>query len=280
MTSHEPTVILQATWLRVASLLPTLGAALLTAIVGLLLAWAVHRLLALGIRKLRVDAALEKMGASRVLYGLGLRFGIDQLGARLGAAVVLVLTASAIMDILGLTYLSVGLAGLVAYLPQFLSGVVILVGGLILADLLRSIAVRLGKDRDDLAAPRMAGEIVYYVVLAVAVTLAAEQAGLDLELIHDLLLVGIGTAAAAFGLAFALAGQHSLRSLIARHYAERLYLPGDSLRVGDLQGVLVHYDTVTATLATDEGEVTLPCTLLLDQAVLVERVPVDGNAPR
>ncbi len=274
MTSPDPAAILQSTWLRLVSVLPTLGAVVFTTLLGALLAWAAGRLVSWAIRKLRVDALLEKMGAARVLYGLGLRIGVDRLGGRIAAGTVLVLTASAVMDILGLTYISTGLANLAVYVPQVLGGVIILVGGLVLADLLRGIAVRLGRERDDLSAPKMAGEFIYYVVLAVTITLAAEQVGLALDLIHDLLLVGIGTAAAAFGLSFALAGQQSLRSLIARHYVERLYLPGDTLRVGDIHGILAHYDTVTATLATDEGEVTLPCTLLLEQAVLVERVPV------
>ncbi len=279
MNSPDPSAVMSVFWTRLLGIAPILGAALLTLLVGLLLAWLSHLLVRWIVRKLHIDGLLERIGAARVLHGMGLRMGVDELAGRIAGWTIVLVTLSAVLDVLGLGFISSGVAGLVQYLPQLLAGLAILVGGLVLADLLRNLTVRVGQDRGDLAAPSMAGDIVYYMVLALTFTLAADQVGLALDLVHHLILIAVGTVLAGFGLSFALAGQSSFRNLIARHYAEQLYAPGDELVIGDVRGLLVRYDALTVTLRTLDGEVTLPCTQLFDRAVEVLQPPLDGDLP-
>lgn len=270
MPEHAP---LQRLLEQLIDRAPTVGAAIITLVFGLMLAWALGHLVTWLMRRLHLDAALEHLGASRVLYGMGLRQGVDRVGGRLVTGIGALLTFAATADVLGLTVVTDGIEALVAFVPQLLAATGILVAGLVAADMLRRVARKLADERDDLAAPDLAGDLVYYAVLAITLTLSADQVGLDIALVHHLILLVLGTALLGFALSFALGGRHSFRDLVARHHAERLYRPGDHLRVGPHEGVLVRFDAVTATLRGPDGDVMLPARMLIEDAVYVDPLP-------
>jgi hypothetical protein len=258
------------------SLLPRLGGATLALVVGTAGSIAAGRFVGWACRRLRIDAALEGLGASRVLHALGLRSGVDRVAGGTVAWVGVLLTLAAVAELLGLTTVTRGFASVVAYLPQVFAAVGMLVAGLVAADTLRTITARLAAGREDLAAPKLAGDLVYYAVLAVTLTLSAEQLGLDIGLVHHLILLLMGALLLGFGLSFALGGQHAFRDLVARHQAERLFRPGDHVRAGALEGVLLRFEGGSAVLRGPDGETTAPARLLVEAPVQVSRVDDDA----
>ena len=79
--------------------------------------------------------------------------------------------------------------------------------------------------------------------------------------------VAAGAGGAALGLA--LAARSTLRHVVARHYAERMFRAGDHVQVGEIDGVLEHFGPVTAWIRTDAGAVAVPVADLLAAPVRV-----------
>lgn len=263
---------------EVSRLLPT--AALFVAVVvgGLVASAIASRMARWAIEKSGLDALAERAGAARLLYAIGVRKGVAHLVGGLVWAAGLLATGAAAADILGLEALSAGAAALIAFLPRLAAAGLVLCVGAGVAGVVRRAAIGFGQRRGDVDRPELLGNLAYYGVMTVAVIVAGDQAGLETSLIETLLIVLAAITAAAIALAFALGSRHSFHNLVAGHFLSRLARPGDTLRVGDVEGVVIRYFGVCVVLKTAEGEVAVPCKVLLDHNIGLSRLGAKARA--
>ena len=246
---------------------PTLVAAVLVLLVGMSLAWVGARLTRYLVRRSGLEAVAERAGVARVLYSLGLRQGIATILSRAVWWGGVLVTAAVVAETVGLPGLADGIGTVIEFLPRLVAASVVGLAGLVGAEFLRGLVHRVASLLDDLDSAKFPATAVYYAVLAVTATLAAEHLGLQTDLVSQLLLVAIGGLVFAFGLAFALGSRDLFREVVSCHYARRLYRAGDEVEVHGVSGVVVGFGPVTVTLRTDEGEVVLPCSALVHSAV-------------
>lgn len=252
---------------------------LLAIIVGGLIVSAVARRLARWIvDKSGIDALAEKAGAAKLLYAVGIRQGVSHVAGSIVYIVGLLLTGAAVAQMFGLPGIASGVSALVAYLPRLVAAVAVVIGGMALAGLLRRIVEGFGRRRDDVEQPEVLANLVYYAVMTIAMVVAAGQAGLETGLIESLLTTLVAIAFAAIGLAFALGSRGSFHNLVAGHFFRRLARPGDKVRVGDVEGTVVRYFGVCVVLRTAQGEVAVPCKVLLDEQVHMQRLGAKARA--
>jgi hypothetical protein len=265
---------------QVSNLLPT-AALFVAVVIGGLIASAVARRMARwAIEKTGLDALAERAGAARLLYAIGVRKGVSHLVGSLVYAAGLLATAAAAADILGLEAISVGAAALIAFLPRLAAAGFVLGVGAGLAGLVRRAAIGFAQRRGDVDHPELLGNLAYYGVMTLAVIVASGQAGLETALVETLLVVIAAITAAAIALAFALGSRHSFHNLVAGHFFSRLARPGDTIRVGDLEGVVIRYFGVCVVLKTKDGEVAVPCKVLLEQNIGLSRLGAKARAER
>ncbi|WP_434418828.1 hypothetical protein [Nannocystis pusilla] len=263
---------------EVSRLLPT--AALFVAVVvgGLVASAIASRMTRWAIEKSGLDALAERAGAARLLYAIGIRKGVAHLVGGLVWAAGLLATGAAAADILGLEALSAGAAALIAFLPRLAAAGLVLCVGAGVAGVVRRAAIGFGQRRGNVDRPELLGNLAYYGVMTVAVIVAGDQAGLETSLIETLLIVLAAITAAAIALAFALGSRHSFHNLVAGHFLSRLARPGDTIRVGDVEGVVIRYFGVCVVLKTAEGEVAVPCKVLLDHNIGLSRLGAKARA--
>ncbi len=257
-----------------AALLPTkllLRAlvALVALVFGLLLARLAGRLAAWTVRRVRLDVLAERAGVSRLLYSVGIHRGFPEVvdWGVWGTCSLVVLALLA--EAGGLPGVAEGIARVVEYMPRVLASAVILLAGLVGADVLRSLVRRIASRKEAVESPGLVAQAVYYSAVVVSFSMAAEQLGIDTALIDSLISLAFGAAVGGAALAFALSARPVLRHALARHYAQRMFKKGDRLRLGDREFVLERFGPVTAWLRTSDGLVSLPAGELLDQPVLL-----------
>jgi small-conductance mechanosensitive channel len=255
-------------------------AALFVAIVigGIILSAVARRMARWAIERSGLDALAEKAGAARLLYAIGVRKGVSQLVGGLVWAAGLLATGAAAADLLGLGAVAEGAAALIAYLPRLLAAGLVLGVGAGVAGLVRGAAVRFGQRRGDVEKPELLGNLAYYGVMTVTIVVASDQAGIETTLIQTLLIALVTIWSAAIALAFALGSRHSFHNLVAGHFLSRLARPGDTLKVGDVEGVVVRYFGVCVVLKTADGEVTVPCKVVLDHNIALSRIGAKARA--
>lgn len=228
-----------------------------------------------------LDGLAEKAGAAQLLHKLGYRKGVSALAGSVVYGAGLLITVAAAAESLGLTAVADGAAAIISFLPRVAAAVVVLAGGAALAGVLRGVVEGFGRAREDVESPEVLGNLAYYGVMTISVVVAAGQAGLETALVETLLTTVASVVVAAIALAFALGSRGSFHNLVAGHFFKRLARPGDTVRIGDIEGVVVRYFGVSVVLRTRDGdELAVPCKVLLDETVGLSRLGAKARAER
>jgi len=176
---------------------------------------------------------------------------------------VFLLFFAAAGQILGLAVVSGVLSRLVRYLPSVLSGVVVVIAGVVVGNLARHAAgsaaraVRVAHDR-------ALGEIARVAVLAIAGVIALEQFGINSTVLVLTLGLVIGGGIGGVALAFGLGSRTAVSNLIAGRHLSQVYRPGQRVRVGEVEGRVIQLEANSVTLDTDEGRAMVPARLFVE----------------
>lgn len=239
-------------WRTSLAFLPRIVGALLLLLVG----WIAARLLRLATFRLvrrigRLGSIEQEVRAS----------GVEDVAPRAVSAVIFWLVFltffAAAGQLLGLGVVSVVISQLARYLPSVLSGVVVVIAGVVLGNLARHTASGAAR------AARMAhagslGELSRAGVLAVAGVIALEQFGINSTVLVVALGMVIGGGIGGIALAFGLGSRESVSNLIAGRRLNQVYRPGQRIRVGDVEGRIIQLEAGSVILDTEEGRAVVP----------------------
>lgn len=223
------------------------------------------------VRKTGFEAALERIGVARLLYKIGVKSGFAIVAGRAVFWLVLALTAFLISEVFQLRGVSALFAALAAFLPRLLAAGGVMVAGFVAAEALSRIVTGVAEGRKSIERPELIGRIAYYGVVVLCASVALQQLGIDIGLINGLLLIAAAGLALTLALGLGLGARAVFGNVVARHYASRLYKPGDAVRVGEVDGTIVAFHPTGVIIATDDGEVVLPSEQLLTRPVALGR---------
>jgi len=269
----------QQAWERIAALAPRIALVLGLLLLGFVVSLVLRHATRWAVRKVGLEELGERAGISKALYALGIRRGLASFLGEVAFYAGLLITFSAVADLLGLDAVAELGGALARFLPRALAALLVFVGGLWLAGWLQGLVLSLGEREERLESPKLVARIVYYSVLVITITLAAEQAGLDTDLVTLVIGIAVGGLVSGFALAFALSARGVFQSVIARRYCESSIRPGDEIEVEGVTGRVVRYTAVSVVLTTDDGEERLvPCSALIDLPVVVRKLPRASGA--
>lgn len=248
---------------RILDDLPTL----LGALVLLLLGWAVAWLLRTLTFKL-MQQAVSHLARSRPMdtrvqqpraYGSAPKFA-----ARLVFWLTLLFFVLAAAEVLQLAVISGVLAGMTAYVPRLVAGLLILFLGLWFAEVVRELLTR-SAARMGIEHTSALGRLGQVLVLLIVFSVAAGQIGIDNSLLVALVTVLFAVGAGAVAIAFALGARSTVANLLAAQSIAQLYQPGDHLRIGDTQGKVIRITATGVILETRDGRTLVPARLFDEQ---------------
>jgi len=247
--------------------LPTLVGAVALVAVG----WLVARLLK------AVSARLVGRGLHGVERRWGLHHAVADTDARSTLSrvvstfvfwLVLLFFVAAALESLGLEVVSGVVNRLAYYLPNVLGAVVVLVGGAVLAKVLRGIATTAARSAGIVRSDEV-GRLVRAAVLLVASVVALDQVGVDAQLLVILLAVVVGAAVGGASLAFGLGARASVSNIIASYYLSQTYRIGQTVRVGDLVGTIIRTTPTSVLLDTADGQALIPARRFSDEVTVL-----------
>lgn len=244
----------------------------ITAVVVLLLGFVIGKLVEAAVRRLLNLA--DRLAAR---YGTRQRTLFSALFQRVSGLVaygtVLIIAVIMAVRLLDIEQLSSALDAALAYAPRFVVGLFIIGIGNVVGALLRNISASVFSDGNvNALLPRL----VHIGVVTIAVITALEQIGIDISFITRLALILLAALVGGLSLAFALGARQYVANLMAQPELAR-YAPGDRLRIGEDEGVIVEIYRTGLTLATDDGLVAIPAAQLAEgRVVRITSEPVTG----
>lgn len=218
------TVSFQELWNGVIAFVPQFIIALVVFIVGWVIAVALGKIVSQVVKSLRVDSALNALGAQAPLSRAGLR--LDS-GAFVGALVrwffILVFLLAAI-DVLGLSQVTEFLRSVVlTYIPQVIVAAFILLAAALLSDFMRKVVISSARAAN-LPSAGFLGGVAKWAIWLFAILAALFQLGIAGVFIQTLFTAFVAMLAISGGLAFGLGGKEAasrflekLRSDISHH---------------------------------------------------------------
>ncbi len=257
------------------SLAPTALLALSVLVLGLFAIVIGRSLTASLVRKIGLEALAERFGISRILYALNIQTGLAQVCGNVVAVGLTLVTGMALAEIVGLPGVAEGIASVVEYIPRLVTAFVVIAFGFAMADIARRLATGALGARDDLIAPGLVADTLYYLILAVFLTSGLTHLGLPTQLVDLLITVTFTVTLTTAGLAIALGSRQVVQNAILRGYAQANFDVGDALVAAEHSGTIVQFGTISLTLHCEDGtDVVLPYTALFERSgARVQREP-------
>jgi hypothetical protein len=208
------------------STLPAMGAdfvgflgQLLLAVILFIVFWTIgvslEKLLSEGVKALKVDSLLSKIGMNRVLEKAGTKLNT---GSFLGALVKWFLIIAGLLvasNVLGLIQVSSFLESILLYIPNIIVAAIILIAGVILADFVAKVVASSISAAGLKSAP-FVSSIAKWAIFIFAFIAALDQLQIAQTFINTLYIGLVAMISIAGGLAFGLGGKEHASELITK----------------------------------------------------------------
>lgn len=144
------------------------------------------------------------------------------------------------------------LRAIVSGLPGLTISFILVITALLVAAILRATVTRVVSTfRPGIA--RTVGAAVYWTIVILASLIAAEQAGIDVAVLRQILLLTLAALLGAAALGLGLGLGPLVSSVIAGRHVESMLQIGQTVQIGDVQGRVTKVGNVSVTLETDDG---------------------------
>ena len=240
-------------WIKIANFIPNLFGALILVILGFLVAKLLDTLLSKLLAKIGLDRLMSGTGLTKLLSRSGIKAQVSTLiGIFVYWFVLLIFLISA-AESLGLERVSATLDVLALYLPKMFAAALVLLAGILLAQLLNTM-VKGAAEGVRLEYAAGLGRIVQGMVIIISVSVAIGQLEIKAELLNYVVVIVLLTIGLASALALGLASKDVAGQIIAGIYVRELYELGQQVQIGDVEGRIEEMGTVKTILVNEDGE--------------------------
>lgn len=204
---------LSETFGTVAGFLPKLVAALVIWIIGGFVAravkWAAHKVL----NALKFNDVADKVGINDRLKAAGLKTDATGMMSKLIYWIIMLTVYILVFNALGLEVVSDLLTSVIQYIPKIIVACILLIVGMFLADFVRDMVIAALKS-GSFDNPNLVGQIAYFAVMFLAVTMAINTVGIGGDIVNTLVTSVFGALSLGIAIAFGLGGRDAAAKTI------------------------------------------------------------------
>lgn len=245
---------------------PKIIIGVLLVLVALAVAKMIEKLLRFSLKRLRFDSLLARPGIDQSLQRIGLSQPMSQVIPRLAYFLLLFLFARVAADALGLVAVSEAIGTFLAYVPNLVAGILILLLGSVGGQFAGTAAARAAEGAG-IEYGSTLGRLVSALVMFVAGIMALGQLQIETDIVGVVTTCVLAGLALAFALSFGLGSREISRNIIAGFYARKVFEPGEEMQVGEESGVLVAITPTQTLLERDGRTIALSNSIFLDRVV-------------
>lgn len=261
----------------VLNFLPRLVNAALLLIIGYIIARILRGVLTKGLRALHFDNVADRAGITRALRMAGTQLDAARVLADVVFWWIFLIFIELAVNALGLVEISNFLNAVLAYIPNVIVAILIIVIGALLANVVAGI-VRGAAGEAGLSLAPVLATIARWAIIIFAVLAALTQLHVAENMIFILFAAGVAMLAIAGGLAFGLGGVDAARGFISSFSAGSILQPGQRVQIGGNMGTVVRHDMNQTIMDTASGRISIPNSELSHEHITL--LDNDGQPPR
>ena len=256
-----------ALWTRVAVFIPNLIGAMVLVLLGFVVAKLLDTLLSKVLAKIGLDRLMAGTGLTKMIGRVGIQVSVSTLIGKIVYWFILLVFLVSAAELLGLERVSATLDVLALYVPKVFGAALVLLAGVLLAQLLNGV-VRGAAEGVGLEYANGLGRIAQGLIIIISLSVAIGQLEVKTDLLNNVIAIVLISVGAAVALALGLGSRDIAGQILAGIYVRELYAVGQDIQVGEIEGQIEEIGTVKTTLLTDSGElVSVANRVLLEQRV-------------
>lgn len=203
---------------QIVLFLPRLLAGVGILLAGFAIAKMVERGTDLALHRIGFDRWMQDGGVTEALERAGTRLDASSVIAKLTFWIVMLLVILLAADALGVQAVNTLFAELIAYIPNVIAAVVVLVLGILLGEFVKDLVLA---SAGGLPGGPTLGRSAKAAVILLAVFMALEQLDIAQDIVLVFFIAVVGAAALAAGIAFGLGGRE-IAAEVSREWYDRL----------------------------------------------------------
>jgi len=245
---------------------PRVILAILLLISALLVAKLVERVLRVIMVRLRFDAMVEKVGIDQAIQRIGMRESLNLVVPRIVYYLLLFLFARTAADSMGLTAISDAIGAFMAYLPNIVAALLILILGSAAAQFAgRAVSEAASNSGIDFASSL--GGVVSGLILFVLGIMAVSQLKIDTDIVRVVTTAILAGMALAFGLTFGLGSRDITRNILAGFYARKTFELGREIEIRGERGELISITPTQTLLQQGDRVIAITNSVFLEEVI-------------
>lgn len=248
--------------------IPNIVGALFVFIIGYFIAKLVAKMVKKLLVKLNVDILGDKLNDVDLLKKSNFNIEISSTLSKIFYYVMMLFFLVASVDILGMDSLSNLVRDLINYIPQFLTALVLLAVGLLIADtlsgIIKSTCASLG-----IPSAGIIGSMAFWIIFLTIGVSALSQAGIDTDFIRANISILLAGVIFAFAIGYGLASKNTVENFLSSFYSKSKFNLGDTIEIDGVKGEVVGMDNTSLTLTSENTKVIFPLSTLSKEKVKI-----------
>mgnify|MGYP003402252340 FL=1 len=256
-----------ALWTRVAVFIPNLIGAMVLVLLGFVVAKLLDTLLSKVLAKIGLDRLMAGTGLTKMIGRVGIQVSVSTLIGKIVYWFILLVFLVSAAELLGLERVSATLDVLALYVPKVFGAALVLLAGVLLAQLLNGV-VRGAAEGVGLEYANGLGRIAQGLIIIISLSVAIGQLEVKTDLLNNVIAIVLISVVAAASQKLGLGSRDIAGQILAGIYVRELYAVGQQIQIGEIEGQIEEIGTVKTTLLTESGElVSVANRVLLEQRV-------------
>ncbi len=238
----------------------------------ILIAWIIIKISLFIINKLLVKVQVDKWGEKLKDVKI---FGNTTINVMLSKVILGIIKWFLILiflmigaSVFGITVISNGIEAFFAFLPRLLTAIVIFSAGVYLGTLVKQTIISMFKSFD-IGGGKLAGNILFYVIVIFTSITALDQAGIDTSIIKQNVTLIMGSILLAFTIAFGLGARDAVSRLLYGYYSRKNIGVGSKVKIDNVIGVVLEIDNICLTISTNQGKIVYPIKYIVDNEIQI-----------
>lgn len=244
---------MSALWGKISSFIPNLIGALVVVIIGFVVARLLNALLSKLLAKLGLDRLVQGSGLNKQLARVGIKIPLSALIGRIVYWFILLIFLVSALESLGLERVSATLDVLALYVPKMFAAAIVLLAGILLAQLLNTLVAG-AAEGVGLEYAAALGRLAQGLVIIISISVAIAQLEIRAELLNYVVVIVLLTAGLAVALAVGLGCRDLIGQIIAGIYVREMFRLGQKVSIDGMQGTIEEIGTVKTVLQNEQGE--------------------------
>lgn len=243
---------------------------LLGAIALLLCGWLVAHVLKLLTRKLvqGLNSAFRKISKEDGSERNRIRDSYARILSSIIFWSVFIFFVAASTNLLGWDMFSSWLDSVVSFLPSLVTGLLIILAGYLISSAARS-AVASAAARSSIPRASALPRIIQTIIIVATVIIGAEQMGLNVHFLTNIVVVTSGILLAGAALAFSLGAKSLVANTLGARHTNQHCQVGDKVTIAEHRGEIIEVSRTAIVLDTTKGKAVIPAKLFDEQVTLI-----------